>query len=965
MTIAPTPSSRDTSAASVATTTADTMRPMESATSTLIETEPWRSPVEWWNTGIRCIFEWLRENYTSVVDGEVRAITERYGIAGFYSWPGVQRAGDGCAGSTERQSTSALNQGHSHGERGERCERSSASATSAAACSLTFMLRPWMTGPFSPQDIGDLHGTPHRAARLDDHEGSPHRERTLRGGHPLEKRIEPRGIDQRIAQAYADVVRWETAIGHIVERIDQDASILAQRGCALLSETLHGCASCLRALCISEERDAHATRAHGIATREAACIATRATSIVQAWVQSKAIESVNRAAQCYESLREKVRRDFADAEATALAQRDRFASMWREMHSRYNEFLSAAGLAGADPAAAQAVDAMFWRVGGGGGRDEDGGGGSFGRSRTANDSKRSGGGAIWVQASQASQEDDSDAASETTAADATVAFDADALQLLRCYCQYMGQVARAMLERDAVDDVTASQRGRWRSAHKSERNDREGARQKASSRSGRTFETFETHRPSTTTRTTTTAHTNASDIQSPEACSRQRAEPSPTDRNREDMHDLARALVRLRRKRERYISLLDRLRIKRKERAARLRAVRLRHAHRLRDEEERRRARIARIASRPLAAAAVVVDESTVSVTDRDDDDDSTISFDLGTTTTTATAVATEAFVPETLTPSQRHHLRDGGASRRYAIHHRADAPDLVGTDRKGPAHGRCGATAIRSQPSAKRPQRVARHHDDDDYGRTAEEDQEAEHDRKRIADAAAADERDAQREDRLRQRLAHLEALASGLAAQTVGSGPHGAWMHAIDRMQQALDAARQAWRKADRARTIRDTVVEEETRACLDKLASNIRHAYESDVGCVLAQWNQRQHDIERQRTESLRQSGIERRVAEEWMVTFERKMVYYNDDSACADAIVAVGEFRQAASHLASARDLYLRLIEFSDAYRDLVYVWGLAYRTDYGVCSQTGLHDPPALPSHHATGTDNNVCLLHSK
>ncbi|AJF97833.1 hypothetical protein TW95_gp1099 [Pandoravirus inopinatum] len=173
-----------------------------------------------------------------------------------------------------------------------------------------------------------------------------------------------------------------------------------------------------------------------------------------------------------------------------------------------------------------------------------------------------------------------------------------------------------------------------------------------------------------------------------------------------------------------------------------------------------------------------------------------------------------------------------------------------------------------------------------------------------------------------------------AGMAAQAVESGPHAEWMRATQRLGDALAEAQAAWRQAAEARAAREAILEEETARCLESVAATARAAHEADVGAVLCQWNERQHGIDRRRAEDLRQIAMARRVADEWLANFERKMVYYHEDAACAEAVGAVGEFRAVMGLHAGARGMVVRLAEFADAYEDLAYAWSLAYRVEYG-------------------------------
>lgn len=755
-------------AGSAATMRVGTANPASAAT-TGDDAEPWTAPGEWWDAGVRCVFEWLREAFAAALDRDARSALCRQGVTRFFAWPPVGGA-------------------------------EAAAGGASAACSLTLMLRPW-----TPAD-------------------RPAESQRGRGGGPC-------GIDARRRDAENELAALAATAERVVARVEASGAGLADRHAAL-SEAVRGCAACLRTLLRLAHDESQVLRAHGAATREAAVIATRAVAIAQKWIYARTAERVGRAAERYGAMDAAVRYDFARAEVAVRGQRARFLTLWRDLKTRYDAFLAAAGLDGADPASAQAMEALFWRGAGGEPPIDPGSG------------------------------DDPAVAVAAAAADVSVdhgidpdAFDGDALRLLRYYCEHMANVARSMLDRtteadsDRDDDNEEAEEQQGGGDHK----DHKGC------------DADQVHGPAETghkrQRRRRQSHGAVDDAVSSVSSEARRHIAACVAGG----DDRARVLAEMRRARDRCRATARQIIARRRERARLLRPVRRRHARRMR--------KAARAGADQRRLPDGDSDSWGPDPGDEEEDDDLLLLS--------------------------------------------SDEDE----DSAGDGENSCdGARRRRAADEASARARA---------------------DQRQLEVAMAADAADARIEASARKRLADLEALMAGMAAQAVESGPHAEWMRATQRLGDALAEAQAAWRQAAEARAAREAVLEEETVRCLESVAATARAAHEADVGAVLCQWNERQHGIDRRRAEDLRQIAMARRVADEWLANFERKMVYYHEDAACAEAVGAVGEFRAVMGLHAGARGMVVRLAEFADAYEDLAYAWSLAYRVEYG--------DEP-LPSH---------------
>ncbi|QBZ81111.1 hypothetical protein pclt_cds_517 [Pandoravirus celtis] len=735
------------------------------------DAEPWAAPGEWWDAGVRCVFEWLREAFAAALDRDARSALRRHGVTRFFAWPPV--------GGTEATAGGA-----------------------SAACSLTLMLRPW-----TPAD------RPAEAQRG-------------RGGGPS-------GIEARRRDAENELAALAATAERVVARVEASGAGLAERHAAL-SEAVRGCAACLRTLLRLAQDESQVLRAHGAATREAAVIATRAVAIAQKWIYARTAERVDRAAERYGAMDAAVRYDFGRAEASVRSQRARFLVLWRDLKTRYDAFLAAAGLDGADPAAAQAMEALFWR-GAGGEPPVDPGSG-----------------------------DDPAVAVAAAAADASAdhgvdpdAFDGDALRLLRYYCEHMANVARSMLDRTTEEDSDPDEQANDNDAQQGAQiDDDEGDNDHHGGHMCDAPDVNKGGMPLGQRRRRRRESRGAVDDAVSSVSSEARRHIAACVAGGDDR---ARVLAEMRRARDRCRATARQIVARRRERARLLRPVRRRHVRRMRkaardnaDQQQRR----------------LDNDNSNSWEPDPDEEDDDLLLLS-------------------------------------------SDDDDECGS---GDGEGSRGGGGRRR--------------------RSADEDARARADQHQLEVAMAADAADARIEASARKRLADLEALMAGMAAQAVESGPHAEWMRATQRLGDALAEAQTAWRQAAEARAAREAILEEETARCLESVAATARAAHEADVGAVLCQWNERQHGIDRRRAEDLRQIAMARRVADEWLANFERKMVYYHEDAACAEAVGAVGEFRAVMGLHAGARGMVVRLAEFADAYEDLAYAWSLAYRVEYG-------------------------------
>nr|UMO79822.1 hypothetical protein [Pandoravirus aubagnensis] len=801
--------------------------------------EPWAAPGEWWDTGVRCVFEWLREAFAAALDRDARRTLQQSGISHFYTWPpvaGIEATAGGAS----------------------------------AACSLTLMLRPW-----TPTD------RPANAQRG-------------RGGGPC-------GTEARRRDAACDLDALTASAERVVGRVEASGEALADRHAAL-SEAVRGCAACLRTLLRLAHDETDVLRAHGAATREAAVIATRAVGIAQKWIYARAVERVVYAADRYGSLDDALRRDFAHAQDAVRGQRGRFLALWRDLKVRYDAFLADAGLDGADPAAAQAMEALFWRGAGGEPPIDPGSGDDP---------------AVAVAA----------AAAQERGADPD-AFDADALRLLRHYCEHMASVARSMLDRATDNDDDDEDNNDDDDEDDDEKEEYGGHMDGGDGTANRRCKVNRRQRP--------TASRSAVDdaVSSVSSETRRRIAACVAGGD-----DRARILAEMRRARDQCRDLARQIIARRRERAQLLRPVRRRHARRMRALQR----------GPQYAAGDPCM---------RDPDNNAlgrTGLFDRD--TFHGTNRNTNDHRHRHNSDNKRNNNNDDDDNHRNRANRPVESDSDHGEeededddlflsstssssdgddDRPGPKRDRHDARTARwsrGGPPTQAERRAPRLNMDaegDDERNSAQ----GRADRRQLEAAMAADAADARAEAVARKRLAHIEALMAGMAAQAVESGPHAEWTRATARLGDALAEAQAAWRQAAEARASREAVLEEETTRCLESVAATARAAHESDVGAVLCQWNERQHGIDRRRAEDLRQIAMARRVADEWLANFERKMVYYHEDITCADAVGAVSEFRAIMGLHAGARGALVRLAEFADAYEDLTYAWTLAYKVEYG-------------------------------
>ncbi|AVK76123.1 hypothetical protein pneo_cds_516 [Pandoravirus neocaledonia] len=828
------------------------------------DTEPWAAPGEWWDTGVRCVFEWLREAFAAALDRDARHILSQSGVSQFYAWPPVNGAEATAGGAS-------------------------------AACSLTLMLRPW-TPANRPADA-----------------------QRGRGGGPC-------GIEARRRDAGRDLDALTASAERVIARVEASGSALTDRHAAL-SEAVRGCAACLRTLLRLAHDETDVLRVHGAATREAAVIATRAVGIAQKWIYARAVERVAHAAERYGTLDDALRCDFAHAQDAVRGQRARFLALWRDLKVRYDAFLADAGLDGADPAAAQAMEALFWR-GAGGEPPVDPGSGDDP--------------AVAVAA----------AAAHERGADPD-AFDADALRLLRHYCEHMASVARSMLDR-ATDDDGDDDDGDDGDGDDADcgwdGGDADGVDNDDHKydKHGTVSRQQQRRRRHVNRRRRSTVNRSAVDdaVSSVSSETRRRIAACVAGGD-----DRARILAEMRRARDQCRDLARQIISRRRERARLLRPVRRRHARRMRralagpcarggddvrrdaDPFDRNGVRGPYRAARHSCYDPYDNNNNNGRGVHRGRDRCATESDGDDHQEEEEENEEDDLFLSSTLSSSDDDDNRDDDGNDIDRSDPRQGVRDARAT------HRPYGAPAAprHCAPHARRDAANNGDDDGDDDGDDKDghgDGTQAKADRRRLEAAMAADAADARAEAAARKRLAHIEALMAGMAAQAVESGPHAEWTRATARLSDALAEAQDAWRKAAEARASREAVLEEETARCLESVAATARAAHESDVGAVLCQWNERQHGIDRRRAEDLRQIAMARRVADEWLANFERKMVYYHDDVACAEAVSAVSEFRAIMGLHAAARGTLVRLAEFADAYEDLAYAWTLAYKIEYG-------------------------------
>jgi hypothetical protein len=158
-----------------------------------------------------------------------------------------------------------------------------------------------------------------------------------------------------------------------------------------------------------------------------------------------------------------------------------------------------------------------------------------------------------------------------------------------------------------------------------------------------------------------------------------------------------------------------------------------------------------------------------------------------------------------------------------------------------------------------------------------------------------------------------------------------HNKWLDALEKLEENLEKAVSEWGKIYGQKYRREAQLEEEIRSYLQAIMDSTYHSYDKDIGRVMAMWNDKQTKADKMKDEDIRQISMERYVAQEWLQSYERKLVYYSNNSS--SHIKSISEFKAVCSMIGSSREFVFKICDFEDAYDDMVHLWKVAY--DVGV------------------------------
>jgi hypothetical protein len=159
-----------------------------------------------------------------------------------------------------------------------------------------------------------------------------------------------------------------------------------------------------------------------------------------------------------------------------------------------------------------------------------------------------------------------------------------------------------------------------------------------------------------------------------------------------------------------------------------------------------------------------------------------------------------------------------------------------------------------------------------------------------------------------------------------------HNRWLEALERLEDRLETAIQEWGKIYGQKFRREAQLEEEIKNTLQSIMANTYKTCERDYDHMKAMWHEKQTRTDKTKDEELRKISMERYVANEWLCSFEGKLVYYCNSAN--DYVKSISEFRAVHSMLAAMKDNYARIQEFEEAFDDMVQLWKLVYNFDCG-------------------------------
>lgn len=159
--------------------------------------------------------------------------------------------------------------------------------------------------------------------------------------------------------------------------------------------------------------------------------------------------------------------------------------------------------------------------------------------------------------------------------------------------------------------------------------------------------------------------------------------------------------------------------------------------------------------------------------------------------------------------------------------------------------------------------------------------------------------------------------------------SNEHNKWFDTLCLLENNLEKAMEQWAKTISSKERKQSQLVEEIRKHLQILegATYVRHT--QDFNEIVRAKLDKQTTRDKSKEEDCRQIAMEKHVAENRLYECERKLAQYTDCPSIYRK--SIQEFKSIVPLIQTSKINLYNLVEFSDAYNDLIHLWNIVYRT----------------------------------
>ena len=252
-------------------------------------------PEVWWDTGIKYVFEWLRQIFLERISVTSNKLLQE-GKIYFVCW--------------RPYDTKVTKE--------------------AVSSSLALLLKPWTSS-----------------------------EKLVSNQETLSKNeYIPTGIQQRQEEGAKELQLLMESANRVIKTIQSESAKYTQVN-PPLSEILSSCSHCMKVSLSLDQKHQFISSDYRTETRYNAIVTAKAIAIIQKWILERSIELVCKRIRQYQFYQSEIETQFNKPIQLVQEQRDKFTLAWDHIRNRYDQFIKAKGLKQKDEGSSLAMDVLF------------------------------------------------------------------------------------------------------------------------------------------------------------------------------------------------------------------------------------------------------------------------------------------------------------------------------------------------------------------------------------------------------------------------------------------------------------------------------------------------------------------------------------------------------------------------------------------------------------------------------